>query len=110
MGPEWEPVTILGATGSDPPLPGAQKPISSPQLWGLLSSFIYLHQQQSNGQGEGRSRDSSSVISSDIERTVTNHCPCSFQKRVLFINTELGIFSPFPACSGGAVLYLCATH
>lgn len=110
MGPEWEPVTILGATGSAPPLPRAQRPISSPQLWGLLSSFIYLHQQQSNGQGEGRSRDSSSVISSDIEGTVTNHCPCSFQKRVsLYKHRDWHLF-PFSCLLWWAVLYLCATH
>lgn len=71
MGPEWQPVTILGATGSAPPLPRAERPISGPQLWALLSSFIYLHQQQRNSQGEGRSRDSSSSISSDIEGTAT---------------------------------------
>lgn len=87
MGLEWEPVTTLGggATGSALPLPGADRLSQAHSCEAQLSSFVSLH--QSNGQGEGRSRDSSSVISSDIEGSVTSHCPCSFRKEFLFINT-----------------------
>lgn len=57
MGPEWQPVTILGATGSAPPLPGAERPISGPQLWGptfLIHLFTSAAEKQSGRRQKQR--------------------------------------------------------